>query len=200
MTDEPETRSTRDRILEAARDAFLRSGYHGTSMRTLAQACGLSVAGIYAHFENKEQILETLLADNPFRTLIEQVAALWNPDRPDESLRRISHLIVSRLDEHVAFYRLVFLDVMEFGGRHIRDVAAGNFQRIGVSLVPRLREAIEQGKIRDVPPLLILRAFLGLFISYVVTDRLIFSGLFPFSEEETVDALIDIFLHGVVPR
>lgn len=200
MRDEPEARSTRDRILEAARDAFLRSGYHGTSVRTLAQACGLSVAGIYAHFENKERILESLLADNPFGALIEQAVALWEPERPEESLRRIGRLIVSHLDEHFAFFRLAFLDAMECDGRHIRDVAAGNFRRISASLVPRLQEAIEREKLRDVPPLLILRAFFGLFISYVVTDRLLFSGLFPFSEEETIDVLIDIFLHGVVPR
>ena len=47
----------RDQIVQRAMEAFAKTGYHGTSMREIAQACDLSQAGLLHHFPNKEAIL-----------------------------------------------------------------------------------------------------------------------------------------------
>lgn len=47
----------REEIIERAIDAFGKTGYHGTSMREIATACGLSQAGLLHHFASKEAIL-----------------------------------------------------------------------------------------------------------------------------------------------
>lgn len=47
----------REEIIERAIDAFGKTGYHGTSMREIATACGLSQAGLLHHFPSKEAIL-----------------------------------------------------------------------------------------------------------------------------------------------
>lgn len=48
-------------VLEAATRLFVRQGYHGTSMREVAEEAGVSVAGIYHHYASKERILVALL-------------------------------------------------------------------------------------------------------------------------------------------
>lgn len=51
-----------DAVLSGAIRAFLRSGFHGASMKDIAHAAGLSVAGLYHHYESKQDILAALLS------------------------------------------------------------------------------------------------------------------------------------------
>lgn len=48
--------STADQILDAATTFFARYGYHGTSIRDLANAVGISVATLYYHVESKDEL------------------------------------------------------------------------------------------------------------------------------------------------
>ena len=52
---------TRERILDAALKMFSQNGYAGTNIRELSASLGLVKSGIYKHFENKEEIWNTLL-------------------------------------------------------------------------------------------------------------------------------------------
>jgi AcrR family transcriptional regulator len=49
------------RIYEEALQRFAERGYHGTSVREIADACGIKASSIYAHFPSKEQILHDLI-------------------------------------------------------------------------------------------------------------------------------------------
>jgi len=48
-------------ILGAALRLFVERGYHGTTIRELAAAAGLSVPGLYHHYESKQAILVALM-------------------------------------------------------------------------------------------------------------------------------------------
>ena len=50
-------RDTRERILEAGLELFSARGYTGTTVRELADACGLAPGAMYNHFESKEALL-----------------------------------------------------------------------------------------------------------------------------------------------
>jgi AcrR family transcriptional regulator len=54
---------TRRRILDAARRGFVKRGYGGTTMESLADAAGVSVQTIYASLGSKQGILMALLDD-----------------------------------------------------------------------------------------------------------------------------------------
>jgi AcrR family transcriptional regulator len=51
----------REEILDTAVEAFGKFGYHATSMREVATACGLSQAGLLHYFPNKEALLLALV-------------------------------------------------------------------------------------------------------------------------------------------
>ena len=63
LVDEDERRSTRKRraIIEAATDAFLRSGYLGTSMDEIAAAAGVSKQTVYKHFADKDRLFSEIV-------------------------------------------------------------------------------------------------------------------------------------------
>ena len=50
-----------DAVLDAAMTVFLRTGYHGASVRDVAAESGLSVAGIYHHHASKQDMLQRIL-------------------------------------------------------------------------------------------------------------------------------------------
>lgn len=50
-----------DPILQAATRLFVVHGFHATTMREVAAAVGMSVAGVYHHYSSKERILVALL-------------------------------------------------------------------------------------------------------------------------------------------
>mgnify|MGYP003344784275 CR=1 FL=1 len=54
-------KSSRDRVLAAARDLFNSHGFHQTSMAELASAAQVSVGQIYRLFKGKEDIIEAIV-------------------------------------------------------------------------------------------------------------------------------------------
>jgi AcrR family transcriptional regulator len=53
----------RQQILDAAVRLFHDRGYHATGMDEIGAAAGITGPGIYRHFRNKEEILETLMVE-----------------------------------------------------------------------------------------------------------------------------------------
>jgi AcrR family transcriptional regulator len=52
---------TRGRILRASLTLFAETGFHGTSIRAIAQRVGINSATLYAHYPSKEQVLADLV-------------------------------------------------------------------------------------------------------------------------------------------
>ena len=57
------THSTRDRLLEAARDLFTTTGYHTTTTPILAKRAGVAEGTIYRHFPSKQALLNAAYQD-----------------------------------------------------------------------------------------------------------------------------------------
>ncbi|MBK5256567.1 MAG: TetR/AcrR family transcriptional regulator [Vicinamibacteria bacterium] len=117
-------RSDRSRkaILDKALSLFSKQGYNGTSIREIATAASLSTGIVYHLFPDKEAIFRELLEryfvvlaapDFPFNRALAEGAF------PDdlEKLGRASRESVRRYKAYVA---LIYVDVVEFEGKHIR--------------------------------------------------------------------------------
>ena len=59
---EPDTRSRRDQILDAALELFSTAGYRGTTIAAVAKRVGITDAGVLYHFKTKEELLVGALA------------------------------------------------------------------------------------------------------------------------------------------
>src|SRR6266702_3057167 len=54
------TQETRDKLLRAAEEIFVRDGYEGTQLAEIASAAGRSKGALYGHFESKEDLFLAL--------------------------------------------------------------------------------------------------------------------------------------------
>ncbi len=57
------------RIMAAAREEFLKKGYENASMRSIADRCNMTAAGIYRHCKDKEDLFDQLVSPAKDRLL-----------------------------------------------------------------------------------------------------------------------------------
>jgi AcrR family transcriptional regulator len=81
-------------ILEAALACFVEHGYHGTSIRTIAAAAGLSVPGVYHHYTSKQALLVAIVTSAMEDLWRRSVSAL---EEAGEDVRRRLELLVECL-------------------------------------------------------------------------------------------------------
>lgn len=81
----------RDEILAIARQAFYEQGYQKASMRVIAGRAGLTQAALYYHFENKEELLHTIIAQFSERFFLTLVDCLSKGRTPEDSLEAMIH-------------------------------------------------------------------------------------------------------------
>lgn len=75
-------------ILRAALTCFVESGYHGTTIRRIATAAGLSVPGVYHHYKSKQALIVELMESTMADLYRRSIAALEEAgDSPVDQLR-----------------------------------------------------------------------------------------------------------------
>lgn len=99
---------TREQILHEARELFLEQGLSGFSMRSVAQRVGVSATALYRHFEDKDALLATLLAE-AFGTFGSYLGRALSGRTPLERFRKTGEAYVDFALDHPRDYALMFL-------------------------------------------------------------------------------------------
>lgn len=188
--------ATRLAIEDAAMELFLEQGYAATSMRQIADEVGLALGGIYNHFSSKEEIFEGIIIDkHPYKQIL-PVILTAEGETLDEFFKNAFHIIVSEFEKRPEYMNLMFIELVEFKGRHgsllLREIAP--------KILPVFERIIKARKgLRVTNPALLMRAFVGAILSYMITGIVISNSvLSKLMPKDTENAYIDIFLHGIL--
>jgi AcrR family transcriptional regulator len=186
---------TRSAIVDAAYTLFLKQGFHGTSMRQIAERAGVALGGIYNHFSNKEALFAAVLeAYHPFWSVFPAMQAAEG-ELVTDFFRDAARRMVAGLSDRSNFLNLMFVELVEFRGRHVPQLYERFYPEI---MVFAQRFLDKKGDLRPIPLPILVRAFMGLFFAYVMTDILLGSQLSPEAQERSLDEFINIFLYGVM--
>ncbi len=185
-------------IEEAALRVFTRQGYHGTSVREIAEAAGVSLGNLYNYYANKEELFVRLVKRYEARmaSLQRKVLTPLVEDVDKAGLRKLARAVREIVYNNPDYWRLMYIDVVEFGNRHFahgfRDLARNIASVTGK--VPRLRTR-KRSKID--PSFAFSAIYLQLFTYYLV-ERL-FGGKqhLGLPEEQAIAQLIEIYAVGV---
>lgn len=86
-----ETAGKLERLLELSAEIFADKGYHNTSIRDIARASGVSLAGLYYYFRSKEELLFRI-QERLLRTVLDDLRRrLDHVHDPRERLRILVH-------------------------------------------------------------------------------------------------------------
>lgn len=188
--------ATQQNILAGAHQLFTERGYHGTSMRMIAQQAGIALGGIYNHFPNKESLfLAVLLAHHPYYALLPVLQASQG-ETLEEYIRDAAIRMVSDPQDRFEFTKLLFIELVEFRGQHLPQL----FQMVFPDVLEKVGRYAQdhRARLRPIPTVSLIRAFIGLFFSYTITDMLIARQLPAEMKDNAVDHMIDIYLHGIL--
>jgi AcrR family transcriptional regulator len=190
-------------VLEAGLALFSTQGYRATTLRQIAEKAGLSVGNIYHHFPNKDAI---------YRRLIERYwERLLDPDLPlnrlfaaaafPEDLEQMAAAIEEVVTDNAAHILLIYVDVIEFQGEHIRSFYEGMAKRFAESYGPRFAERQASGELGAVDPMVAVMVAARWFFYFFTVEKCfgapLHLGLTP---QQAVEQFIRLLRFGLLPR
>ncbi len=186
---------TQAEIVQAAHRLFLCQGYHGTSMRQIAAQAGIALGGIYNHFASKEDIFIAVLVEgHPFHDIMPLLLAAQG-ETIEGFIRDSATRMVAVTENQTKYLNLMFIELVEFDGKHLPQIFKVFFPGV-VTFSQRFVEG--KAELRPIPLMILVRAFIGLFFSYIMTDLMIGEQLPPEMGENALEHFVEIFLHGVL--
>lgn len=187
---------TRLAIEDAALSLYMEQGYHATSMRQIADKVDLALGGIYNHFKSKEDIFEAIIVDkHPYKKILPVILAAESENLED-FLKNAMQIVIKELGSETYYMKLLFIELIEFEGKH----GAILLKKIAPDILPVFERLVKSRKdLRVTNPVMLMRSFFGMVLSYFVTDMLMagsmLNKLMPKNSEDTY---VDIILHGVL--
>ncbi len=129
-----------ERILDAAVRVFARSGYHGSSMASVAQEAGVAAGTIYLYFERKQDLLITLFQRDlgGYIESCRPTLAMAEPGVPRLRMLVSTHLVFFAEDRERA-------SVFQIHGREPDPVLADGIRPTVAAYFDLIAEVIEAG-------------------------------------------------------
>jgi AcrR family transcriptional regulator len=206
MQREEKSERSRRAVLDAALQLFSHQGYQATSVRDIADRAGVSTGNLYHHFPDKEAI---------FHTLIDEYAALVDSRRFPftrvfnesqrtfpENIEELGFAARDSVRQYRQYMALVYVDVIEFEGTHIRKFYADMADRFTAWFEQHGDLESVKARLRpEVSPTSALLLTSRLFFNYFSLE-ILFGVAEPFGKESTevVKEIADILRNGICER
>ncbi len=188
------------RIEDAARRVFTRQGFHGTSVRDIARTAGVSLGNLYNYYPTKERIFRAVVEryETKMTRLRGQALAPLHDAFSVADLHRLSRSVRQIVYGNPDYWRLMYIDVIEFGNRHFahtfRHLAANVERQMG----ERLKAAARRPGWNGVDPALAFTAVYLQIFTYFLVEKL-FGGRqhLGVSDTRAVAQLVRIYTQGL---
>jgi AcrR family transcriptional regulator len=188
-------RARREQILEAASRLFSEQGYHGTSMRDLAEATGILRGSLYAHIRAKEDLLFEIVlrAAEAFLGSLGEVAG--SDATPERKLREAMRAHVRVVSEDPDAARVFHHEWRALGeprlaeARALRDRYESLWERI-------VTEGLRTGTFHAPDP----RAVRLLVLGAANWTYTWYDPQGPLTPDQVADRFTDLVVRGLRPR
>lgn len=190
-------------VLDAGLELFSRQGFRATTLRQIAERAGLSVGNIYHHFESKHEIYQQLI-DRYWKRLVDPELPLnkvFARARFPEDLEEMAAAIEQVVTENAAHILLIYVDVIEFRGEHIRAFYEGMARRFERNYGATFARRKAAGEFGDADPMAaVMVATRWLFYFYTVEKCFGAPLHFGMTPQQAIDEFIRLLRFGLLSR
>lgn len=193
------TEARRTQILDAAVHVFAEKGFHKATIRDVAQAAGVADGTIYNYFKNKQDLLVAMIARlGDLAHFAEQLAQFAAEATPEQILTFTFSDRTALLERNRAKIQALVPQVIS--DAELRSHFFHTLVEPTMAIVASgWQTQLEQDHIRQVDPNLLVRMIFGSFLGLALLD-LIGDETFSTDPSAMSRALIDLLLHGLLPR
>jgi AcrR family transcriptional regulator len=181
----------RERTLAEATRLFVAYGYNGISMREIAEAVGVSKAGLYYHFKDKQDLFLAILADS--LSSIGQLVQLA-PSAGAHTREQIGQLVRSlfaQSSEQRAVIRLASLEMAHLSPEARAAFGRDYEQQFVGRIAAILQAGVARGDLRPIDSRAATWLLLGMMYPFFTPnpnyDRM---------PEPMIDLLLTVFFDG----
>ncbi len=196
-TNDPTTKGERTRLalLDAAYQHFVQQGFHGASMRAIADAVGITPGGIYNHFAGKDDLFTAVvLAHHPLIRIFPQIVAAQG-DSGEDRLRNAARRITDEFAADEGLLNLFFIELIECQGRHL-GLLAKTLMPTALAVVTELHASLPTSP--QITPVGLLQTFVGTVLATIFTQRFLISAGAPPDTLVGIEQFMNIYLHGIL--
>ena len=189
-------------ILEAALVVFAERGLSAARLEDIAQHAGVSKGTIYLYFANKEELFREVVRTSVIAYIERAEATLTTQADAEQALRdwMTGYWAWLRSPVFPAMHRLVnsemhtFPDLVAFYATEVIERA----HRLVCDIIER---AMEQGRLRQMDPLVAARMLSALFITHALWyhQRGSFKSIARVSDRALLNQIRDFFFHAMRP-
>lgn len=183
----------RDLIMNAALELFARYGYHKTTISEIAGSAKVGKGTIYSYFENKEEILLTLVDRELSKGFNAVAESVMNEPTYDKKLIKLIETSIEYFHHNDLVSKVmakdpdVVLSVITEKNRHFQDLSISGIKSI-------IDMGIEAGEFREVESEKVAYIIDSLLRSFHYISYL---GLKTYSAEEIMKQLSDLIYKGL---
>lgn len=183
-----------DEIIEAATDLFYEKGFEKASLRDIALKVGITQAAIYYHFENKEQILYTIIEIYAKEILSVLNASIEGKTEPLEKLKNAVSQHIIYMETRGKGAKIMIEDKKFLSGEFNRLVRAKE-KCVYTFYKKRLAELQESGEIGKCDLTATTFSILGM-INWIYHWYRPEKGL---SLKQVSEDIVQMIFHGILP-
>ena len=93
--------NTKERIMAAAEELFIRQGFHKTTSKQIVRHADVSIGSFYGYFHDKKDVFIAVVWEHIQRTVAAMKAYLDNQDRSHD-LREVASALITLTMEHLS--------------------------------------------------------------------------------------------------
>lgn len=185
----------RQRIMTEAARLFVENGYNGISMRAIAAACGISKAGLYYHFTDKEQLLLVILQDYLERVSASLDAIFERGGSSRDQVRALVNVIFAQPPEERAIIRLAGQELANVSPEKRAEFLILYHEQFIGKIEGLLSRGMAAGELHKADPATCAWILLGMMYPFFHPGQ----GQAAV-ENHTIALIVDVFLEGLAKR
>jgi AcrR family transcriptional regulator len=180
-------------IVDGACKVFFEKGFHPTTTRDIAKACGMSIGQLYHYISSKDDVL--YLVHKHMQKVWHEYLEKSNFDKIDDPLEKLTkalHYTLLFMIENKKLLQFIYSESKYLGKKHLRVVLDMDYQNV-VGFWRSLLKEVDTAKPLQGDP-----EFLGSVIAYLLVFLALRGWtLYEKPNRKHVDSLVAFILRGV---
>lgn len=168
----PNNNALEQKIIDVAKDIFVKKGFEETSMCDIAAAAGVTRPALHYYFRTKEKLFHAVFG-GIIQSLAPEIEGIIQSDTPAlAKLSRLADIYIGKFLQEPSLPMFIIMEIQRDAGHLVETAEHLNIRQYVVQLSLYFHSEMKKGNIREVPLYTLFYTFFGLLAYPFLTRNL----------------------------